>query len=203
VILALVTPTRPPANLSALMAQAQAAIQAESPAGGGRARRSPSEHLLREMDAIHDRIESPASKLLRSIEPWSSYAVLPLFALANAGFVWSSGILDGHGRMVLAIVLGLAVGKPVGIFAGAWLAVRSGIATKPATYGWRQLAGAGALAGIGFTMSLFIAGQAFPDPADFAAAKVAIYLASLISGAAGLTILWRRGGTPSSETERQ
>jgi NhaA family Na+:H+ antiporter len=144
------------------------------------------------MDAIHDRIESPASKLLRSIEPWSSYAVLPLFALANAGLAWSAGILDGHGRMVLAIVLGLAVGKPMGIFGAAWLAVRSGVATKPASYGWRQVAGAGALAGIGFTMSLFIAGQAFPNPADFAAAKVAIYLASLISGAAGLTILWRR-----------
>ena len=194
VILAVVTPTRPPANLSALLAQAQAAIGAESRTGSVETRQGPSDHLLRELDAIHDRIESPASKLLRSIEPWSSYAVLPVFALANAGLVWSAGILEGHGRMVLAIVLGLAVGKPLGIFAAAWVAVRSGIATKPSTYGWRQLAGAGALAGIGFTMSLFIAGQAFPNVADFAAAKVAIYLASLISGVAGLLILWRRGG---------
>lgn len=193
VILAAVTPTRPPANLSALTAQAQTAIRAEARTGGEAARRGPSEQLLRELDAIHERIESPASKLLRSIEPWSSYFVLPIFALANAGLVWSAGILDGHGRMVLAIVLGLAVGKPVGIFAGAWLATRIGIATMPATYGWRQLAGAGALAGIGFTMSLFIAGQAFPNPADFAAAKVAIYLASLISAVSGLVILWRRG----------
>src|SRR5690554_4391434 len=177
----------------ALIAQAQTAIRAEARTGGEAARRGPSEQLLRELDAIHERVESPASKLLRSVEPWSSYFVLPIFALANAGLVWSAGILDGHGRIVLAIVLGLAVGKPVGIFAGAWLATRTGIATMPATYGWRQLAGAGALAGIGFTMSLFIAGQAFPNPADFAAAKVAIYLASLVSAVSGLVILWRRG----------
>ena len=192
VVLAVVTPTRPPANLARLMAQAKAVIQAETPRPGEAVlRHGPSDPALRALDAIHDRIESPASKLLRSLEPWTSYAVLPVFALANAGLVWSAGILEGHGRMVLAIVLGLAVGKPLGIFGAAWLAVRSGIASKPATYGWRQLAGAGALAGIGITMSLFIAGQAFPNPADFAAAKVAIYLASLIAGAAGLLILWR------------
>ena len=63
---------------------------------------------------------------------------------------------------------------------------------KPDAYSWRQLCGAGALGGIGFTMSLFIAGVAFPDPADFAAAKIAIFIASIIAGAAGLAILWRR-----------
>ncbi len=63
---------------------------------------------------------------------------------------------------------------------------------KPEAYSWRQLFGAGVLAGIGFTMSLFIAGQAFPDPADFAAAKIAIFIASIIAGAAGLAILWHR-----------
>jgi NhaA family Na+:H+ antiporter len=63
---------------------------------------------------------------------------------------------------------------------------------KPEAYTWRQLAGAGALAGIGFTMSLFIAGQAFPDPVDFTAAKVAIFLASLIASLLGVAILWPR-----------
>jgi NhaA family Na+:H+ antiporter len=74
--------------------------------------------------------------------------------------------------------------------AAAWLAVRSGIAVKPGAYSWRQLAGAGALGGIGFTMSLFIAGQAFPNPADYAAAKIAIFIASLIAGVLGATILY-------------
>lgn len=94
-------------------------------------RHGPSRPALRALDTIHDRIESSADKLLRSIEPWSSYAVLPLFALA----------------------------------------------------------------GIGFTMSLFIAGQAFPSAADFAAAKIAIFLASLIAGGLGALILWPRAET--------
>jgi len=70
------------------------------------------------------------------------------------------------------------------------LAVRLGLASKPAEYSWRQLAGAGALAGIGFTMSLFIAGQAFPAPSDFAAAKVAVFTASVLSTLIGVAVLW-------------
>jgi Na+:H+ antiporter, NhaA family len=89
-------------------------------------------------------------------------------------------------------VLGLVIGKPLGIVAAAALAVRLGIATKPDAYSWRQLLGAGALGGIGFTMSLFIADQAFPTEPDFAAAKIAIFLASLIAGTAGTLLLWRK-----------
>jgi len=198
VILAVVTPTRPPANLRALMAQAQTVMQADQAQGGETVlRHGLSEPALRALDAIHDRVESPASKLLRTVEPWSSYAVLPVFALANAGLAWSAGILDGHGRLVLAIVLGLVVGKPAGILTATWLAVRLKVAAKPEAYSWRQLAGAGALGGIGFTMSLFIAGQAFPNDADFTAAKVAIFMASLIAGALGVLILWPR---PAAES---
>jgi NhaA family Na+:H+ antiporter len=115
-----------------------------------------------------------------------------LFALANAGVVWSLDVFEGHGRLMAGIILGLVVGKPIGIFTAAWLAARLDIAAKPATYSWRQLLGAGALAGIGFTMSLFIAGQAFPDAGDYAAAKIAIFLASMIAGVAGVLILWTR-----------
>jgi NhaA family Na+:H+ antiporter len=94
--------------------------------------------------------------------------------------------------LICAITLGLVVGKPIGIVLAAWLAVRSGVAEKPEAYSWRQLCGAGALGGIGFTMSLFIAGVAFPDRADYAAAKIAIFLASLIAGGVGVMILWPR-----------
>ena len=104
----------------------------------------------------------------RSVEPWSSYLVLPLFAFANAGVALSIDVVAEHGRLVLAIVLGLVLGKLLGILGAGWLAVRTGVALKPATYSWRQVAGAGALAGIGFTMSLFTAGHAFGDAADFA-----------------------------------
>jgi NhaA family Na+:H+ antiporter len=74
----------------------------------------------------------------------------------------------------------------------AYLATRVGLASKPEEYSWRQLAGAGAVAGIGFTMSLFIASEAFPSEADFAAAKIAIFVASFLAGAAGTAILWPR-----------
>ena len=199
VILAVVTPTRPPANLHALMAQAQAVIEAETRrAGGAVMRHGPSEPALRALDAVHERIESPASKLLRSVQPWSSYVVLPLFALANAGVAWSPGLVEGYGRLMLAITLGLVLGKPLGILTVSWLVVRLRLATKPASYTWRQLAGAGALAGIGFTMSLFIAGRAFPSPEVFGAAKVAVFTASVAAGALGTLLLW-----PRTSAERQ
>jgi NhaA family Na+:H+ antiporter len=175
------------------MAQAEAVIRAEMKRAKETVlQHGPSEPALRSLDVIHDRVESPASKLLRSIEPWSSYVVLPIFALANAGVVWSLDVFEGHGRLMAGIILGLVLGKPIGIFAAAWLAVHFDIAVKPDAYSWRQLLGAGALAGIGFTMSLFIAGQAFQDPRDYVAAKIAIFMASLLAGVAGVLILWQR-----------
>jgi Na+:H+ antiporter, NhaA family len=195
VILAVVTPTRPPANLAALLAQAESVFHHELQAANEKVlRHGPSEPALHAIDQIHDRIESPAAKLLRSVEPWSSYVVLPLFALANAGVAWSAGVIDGHESLIAAIVLGLVLGKPLGMVAVAAIAVRAGIAVKPEAYTWRQMLGAGALAGIGFTMSLFIAGRAFPDEADFAAAKIGIFIASLIAGGLGTALLWRRAG---------
>jgi len=190
VVLAVFTPTRPPANLAALLAQAESVLHEELHRAGERVmRHGPSEPTLRALDAIHDRIESPADKLLRAVEPWSSYLVLPVFALANAGIVLSADIVAGHERLILAIVLGLVLGKPAGMLLTAFLAVRLGIAVKPDAYSWRQLAGAGALAGIGFTMSLYIAAKAFPDPQDFAAAKLAVFIASLAAGAIGTALL--------------
>ncbi len=189
VLLALFVPTRPPPNLLALRAQADAILGAESRRGPDVLHHGPSEPALRALDAIHDRLESPANRVLRAIGPWSSYVVLPLFALANAGVPLAAGALDGRAPLAFAIGLGLLVGKPVGLLLGAALAVATDLAEKPAAYTWRQLAGAGALAGIGFTMSLFIAGQAFPDAADFAAAKIAVFAASALSATIGVALL--------------
>jgi Ca2+-transporting ATPase len=190
VILAIVTPTLPPANLRVLTAQAEAVLRAEMKfAKDPVMRHGPSLPALQTFNTIHDRIESPAAKLLRTVEPWSSYWVLPLFALANAGVVLTMDVFETHGHLMLAIILGLVVGKPVGIVLAAWLAVRFGIAVKPAEYSWRQLWGAGALAGLGFTMSLFVAGEAFADPADYAAVQIAVFIASLLAGLVGVAIL--------------
>jgi NhaA family Na+:H+ antiporter len=203
VIVAAVTPTRPPPNLQALIAQAETVIDHELRRAEERVlRHGPSEPALRALDAIHDRIESPASKFLRSVEPWSSYLVLPLFAFANAGLEWSAMVLEGHGRLISAIALGLVLGKPIGMVLFSMLAVRLHIAHKPEEYSWRQLIGAGALAGIGFTMSLYIAHKAFPDDADFAAAKIGIFLASLSAGGLGTALLWFVADSASDERGR-
>ncbi len=131
--------------------------------------------------------------MVQKLPAGHSYVVLPVFALANAGVVWSLDVFTGQGRLMSGIILGLVLGKPIGIYTAARLAVQFDLAAKPATYSWRQLAGAGALAGIGFTMSLFIAGRAFHDANEYAAAKIAIVLASLLAGAVGSLILWPRG----------
>lgn len=197
VILALLVPARPPANLNALLAQAAMVIHLEDDHTGEAMRLGPSEPAMRALDAIHARIESPADKLLRSVEPWSSYVVLPIFALANAGVAWSPGVFAGQGQLIGAITLGLVVGKPTGIVLAAWLAVRSRVAAKPDAYSWRQLCGAGALGGIGFTMSLFIASVSFENQTDYAAAKIAVFIASLIAAGLGVLILWRRAASES------
>ncbi len=195
VIIAMLVPTRPPPNVNALMAQAQLVLDFEVKRTGGTGKQHDlSSQALGYLDKIHDRMDSPSNKLLRLAEPWSNFLVLPLFALANADLVWTPGLLDGHGRFALAIVIALVVGKPLGIVAASWIAVRLKLASKPEAYTWGQLAGAGMLAGIGFTMSLFIAGQAFPNSADFSAAKVAIFAASLIAGVLGFTVLRLQGG---------
>lgn len=195
VLLALFIPTRPPPDLNALMTQASSIIAAESEHGGEVLRHVPSLPALQALDSIHDRIESPADRTLRTIAPWSSYFVLPVFAFANAGVVLDLDMIAGRELLVLAIACGLAIGKPLGLVGVSALAVKLGVATKSPSYSWRQLAGAGALAGIGFTMSLFIAAQAFPDPADFAAAKVAVFGGSVVSALVGVAVL-RRAPSP-------
>jgi len=199
VLLAAFIPTRPPPDYRALVAQADAILTAEASHGGEQFRHGPSAPALRELDAIHDRLESPADRLLRNVAPRSSYLVLPVFALANAGVVIAAEVLTGHGMLMAAIICGLAIGKPAGFVLASWLVVKLGVAQKPLAYSWRQLAGAGALAGIGFTMSLFIAGQAFPAASDFAAAKVAVFAASMLSAIIGVAVLW---GAPSPDTQQ-
>jgi Na+:H+ antiporter, NhaA family len=190
VLLAAFIPTRPPPDFRALVAQADAILTAEAAHGGEQFRHGPSAPALRELDAIHDRIESPADRLLRNVAPRSSFLVLPVFALANAGVVIAAEALNGHGMLMAAIICGLTLGKPAGFLLASWAAVRLGIAEKPLAYSWRQLLGAGALAGIGFTMSLFIASQAFPVAVDFAAAKIAVFAASILSAVIGVALLW-------------
>ena len=190
VLLALFIPTRPPPDYQALMAQSDAILTHETQRGSEEMRHVLSARAMRALDAINDRLESPAARLLRHVEVRSSYVVLPIFAFANAGVTISPALFQGRGELMLAIAAGLILGKPLGLFGASYLAVRTGLAVKPSAYDWTQVLGAGCLAGIGFTMSLFIAGQSFPLAADFDAAKVAIFLASILSAGIGVAVLW-------------
>jgi NhaA family Na+:H+ antiporter len=201
VVLALFIPTRPPPNIKALITQAEVIISSEAHHDREVLRHGPSTPALRALDAIHDRIESPADRLLRHAGARSSYLVLPLFALANAGVALSMDTIDGHQLLMLAVVIGLVVGKPLGFLLFCGTAVMAGVATKPNEYSWAQLGAAGVLAGIGFTMSLFIAGQAFPVEADFEAAKIAVFMASLLASILGIAALWAAGRRSSARTE--
>ncbi len=190
VLLALFIPTRQPPNYQALMTQADAIVSNETQRGPEEMRHSLSHGAMRALEAIYLRLESPAARLLRIVEVRSSYIVLPVFAFANAGVTFVPGLLEGRGGLVIAIVAGLVVGKPLGLLGASYAAVKLGLATKPHEYSWFQVFGAGCLAGIGFTMSLFIAGQSFAAAADYDAAKIAIFIASTIAAVGGVATLW-------------
>jgi NhaA family Na+:H+ antiporter len=129
---------------------------------------------------------SPQRRLENSVHPWSAFVVLPLFALANAGVAITA--VEPTDLITLGVVAGLTVGKPIGIFIFAWIAVMLGVARKPSEIGWSHLFGAGMLAGIGFTMALFIANLAFAGN-ELESAKFGILVATLIAGLIGMAIL--------------
>jgi Na+:H+ antiporter, NhaA family len=136
------------------------------------------------------KLEPPLHELEHALHPWLVFAIMPLFALANAGVPLGGDIVEALASPVtLGIVLGLVVGKQLGITLFAWLAVRSGVSELPEGIGFRHVYGAGWLAGIGFTMSLFISDLAFSEDSLVETAKVGILCASLIAGVVGWTIL--------------
>ena len=134
---------------------------------------------------------STAERLEHDLHPISSYVIIPLFALANAGVRLDEVGLGQAGpqRVFIGVVAGLVVGKIVGVSGGAWLACRLGIAQMPADASLRQIVGTAAVAGIGFTVSLFIAELAFPAGSLASAAKAGILLASVAAATVGLLIL--------------
>ncbi len=131
-------------------------------------------------------VVSPLEYLENTLHPWVSFLVMPLFALANAGVVVQ--LDDLTQPVALAIAAGLLLGKPLGIVSFCWLSVRLGIARLPAGVSWPQVLGGGILGGIGFTMSLFIAGLAL-DAESLGPAKLGILLASWLAAILGMGLL--------------
>ncbi len=144
-----------------------------------------------EIRRVSPQVASPLQRLEHGLHPFTTFVVLPLFALANAD-IRLVGLDVPHlvlQPVVLGIFFGLLIGKPLGITALTWIAVRLGISELPAGLTWRQMLGGGIIAGIGFTMSLFIATLAFDDPTLLAEAKIAVLITSAVAGAAGYAFL--------------
>ncbi|MCB1749385.1 MAG: Na+/H+ antiporter NhaA [Gammaproteobacteria bacterium] len=140
---------------------------------------------------------SPNERLEMVLHPWVAFVIMPLFALANAGVPLAAMTIDV--RVVTAIVVGLVIGKPLGVLTFSWLAVRSGLAVRPPELAWTTIAGAGLLAGIAFTMAIFIADLAFTGSLGDSA-KLGILIASIVAALGGLALLrWHAGGSAVDE----
>ncbi len=141
------------------------------------------------LEHVSEAVQSPLFTMERKLHGVVAFFIMPVFALANAG-VALGGLLDSLSLAVTSgVMLGLVLGKPIGITLFSWVAVRTGLATLPAQASWRALHGVSWLGGIGFTMSLFIAGLAFADATLLDSAKVGILAASVVAGVAGWLML--------------
>jgi NhaA family Na+:H+ antiporter len=142
--------------------------------------------MLHELSVAAREAASPLERLENALHPWVAFVIMPVFALANAGVVIS--LAQVTDSVAVAVALGLVIGKPVGIVLFSWLAVKIGIATLPAGVNWKAMIGAGCLAGIGFTMSLFVAGLAL-DGELLSAGKLGTLAGSVASAVLGCVIL--------------
>ena len=193
VLLALTVPSRRRTDAVGFLREARHYLD-QYGAGFTPPRYEPTPEQLDAVQAVEsacEGVQTPLRRLEHGLHKTVAFGILPLFALANAGVAIGDGFGDLLASPVaLGVVLGLVVGKPAGVFALAWIAVKSGVADRPAGVTWRQLFGVAALCGIGFTMSIFIATLAFPaSPLLLDAAKVGVLLGSLVSGVFGYLML--------------
>ena len=153
--------------------------------------------LLLDLRRLARESVSPLERLETTLTDWSSFFIVPIFALANAGVRISGGAIEGafHDTVMLGVFFGLVVGKPVGVIGAAWLAIKLKLGRMPSKSTWRHMIGIGLMAGIGFTVALFVSALSFDPGTDFAdSAKIAIFAASIVAGIAGLT--WMRYVAP-------
>ncbi|CAI8042159.1 Na(+)/H(+) antiporter NhaA [Geodia barretti] len=146
--------------------------------------------VLEELEDASKEVESPLQRLEHVLHPWVAFAIMPVFALSNAGVSLGEGAAGALASPVtVGIIVGLVIGKPIGIILFAWIAVKTGIASLPRDISWVQIAGAALLGGVGFTMAIFVTGLAFTDEALVLQSKLAILIASLAAGALGYLLI--------------
>lgn len=147
-------------------------------------------HIIERIKTISQDAETPLQKIEHGLHPWVAFLIMPVFALANSGMHIGSNFFASLVNPVsIGVIAGLVVGKLIGVFSFTWLMVRLRISRLPAQTTWKHIFGVALLAGVGFTMSLFITGLAFADPVHVDSARYGILLASVISGCAGILYL--------------
>lgn len=141
----------------------------------------------------------PLQRLEHGMHPFVSFVIMPIFALANAGvnFVEMDMASIFSNNVALGVMLGLLLGKPIGVVASVWILVKLGIGKRSASMTWRRFIGLGFLASIGFTMSMFVTSLAFTDPALHVQAKVGIFAASILGGVIGYRLLKTESAKPA------
>lgn len=184
VVLGLLTPTRSWVGvglLGQMVQKAEEFLSGEAPATN-RERMA----ILARVQAAATEALSPLDRLQSTLHPWVSFVIMPVFALANAGVALR--VPDLGSPVAIAIAAALVLGKPMGILVFAWLGVLLGACRLPDGVGWGAILAGGALSGIGFTMSIFIAGLALPEPM-LSQSKVGILAASVIAASVGMALL--------------
>ena len=196
VLLAAAVPVGRAIDLPDFVDRARALLDRLDDAGEpGRRVPSGEEHeALHSLEVGTERVDSPLLRMEHGLLPWITYGVMPVFALANAGVPFGADPVGAlTAPVTLAVLLGLVLGKQIGVAGFAWVAVRAGVAHLPDRVSWRQIFGIACLCGIGFTMSIFIGGLAFEGPL-LDQAKMGILAGSLVSGLLGWAVL-RGAGT--------
>jgi Na+:H+ antiporter, NhaA family len=200
ILLAAFLPTRPAPAVAPLLAQAATALSALENAES-EARQSGSDVVRiarepvwdwasRNLSAASERLLSPADRIERAVSPWSTYFILPLFAFSATGVSFHLDLsVPDAGRVLLGVILGLVIGKPLGISLASLLAIKSRLAVGPGDVTVRNFIGAACLCGVGDTVALLLADQAFPDPDYAALAKTGVLIGSALAAALGATII--------------
>jgi Na+:H+ antiporter, NhaA family len=199
VVIGLLTPVRPWFGAREFADHASAtaeAVRTEEPD-----RRRLAEQLADLKLPLREAV-APVERLQHALHGWVAFVIMPIFALANAGVSLADARLTGGTVPIfLGVTAGLVLGKPLGIVGLSWIAVRTGVATLPAGVGWAQVLVLGIVAGIGFTMALFIATLALPSGVQLEGAKLGILCASAAAGVLGLVVgrlLSSRGFDPEA-----
>ena len=149
------------------------------------------EVTIEHLEEVLDRAHSPLHSMEHALAPYVAFMIMPVFAFFNAGVALGGGEAEVLGSVSIGVLLGLMVGKPVGVVAFTWLAIRTGLTDLPHGATWAGVIGVGLLAGIGFTMSLFIASLAFGQSAQLDEAKIGVLGASVAAALVGLGFLLR------------